>query len=188
MNPGDNTGDTWNGIDISDLTRYFPRAQFMSFPPELRTRIHNSKTTTTKRSASQVDVSDMQSVVSDVSDLRSRLAEIHAVMQASRDNEPPSDVSTNESCSFGRPGQPPYKNTKGKWLSYGSSSSSTDSVYDSDYSDDDRFYTAGSQGDDTCGDPFAPSDHFFDTAEYHKNGNTHVLTSPQYCLSLSGQT
>ena len=42
-NLGGNTGDTWNGINISDLTCYFPRAQFMSFPPELRTRIHNSK-------------------------------------------------------------------------------------------------------------------------------------------------
>ena len=70
--------------------------------------------TTTKQSASQVDVSDMQSFVSDVSDLRSGLAEIWAVMQASRDNEPPSDVSTNASCLFGRPGQPPHKETKEK--------------------------------------------------------------------------
>ena len=85
----------------------------MSFPPKLRTRIHNSKMTTTKQSASQVDVSDMQSVVSDVSDLCYGMAEIRAVMQASRDNEPPSDVSTNASSSFGRPGQPPHKNTKG---------------------------------------------------------------------------
>ena len=114
MNLGGNNGDTWNGIDISDLTRYYPRAQFMSFPPELRTRIHKSKVTKTKQLASKVDVSDMQSVVSDVSDLRSGLAEIRAVMQASRDNEPPSDFSTNASCSFGRPGQPPYKKTKGK--------------------------------------------------------------------------
>ena len=86
----------------------------MSFPPELRTRIQNSKITTTKRSDIQVDVSDMQSVVSDVSDLRSGMAEIQAVMQASCDNEPPSDVSTNASCSFVHPGQPPYKNTKVK--------------------------------------------------------------------------
>ena len=60
----------------------------MSFLPELR-------------SASQVDVSDMQLVVSDVSDLRSGMDEIRAVMQASCDNEPPSDVSTNASSSFG---------------------------------------------------------------------------------------
>ena len=40
-NMGGNTGDTWNGINILDLTRYFPRAQFMSFPQELRTNIHN---------------------------------------------------------------------------------------------------------------------------------------------------
>ena len=73
----------------------------MSFPPELRTRIHNSKMTTTKRSASKVDVSDMQSVVSDVSDIRSGLAEVQAVIQEARDNEPLSDVSTNASCSFG---------------------------------------------------------------------------------------
>ena len=32
-NLGGNTGDTWNGIDISDLTCYLPKAQFMSFPP-----------------------------------------------------------------------------------------------------------------------------------------------------------
>ena len=72
--------------------------------------------TTTKRLARQVDVSDMQSFVSDVSDLCSELAEIQAVMQASCDNEPPSDVSANASISFGCPGQPPYKNTKGKLL------------------------------------------------------------------------
>ena len=113
-NLGGNTGDTWNGINISDQTRYFPRAQFMSFPPKLRTRIHNSKTTATKRSAGQVDVSDMQLVVSDVSDLGSGLAEVRAVMQASHNNEPPPDVYTNSSSSFGRPGQPPHKNTKGE--------------------------------------------------------------------------
>ena len=114
VNLGDNTGNTWNGIDISDLTRYFPRAQFISFPPELRTRIHNSKMTTTKRSASQVDVSDMQSVVSDVSDLCSGLADIWVVIQASCNNDPLSDVSTKASCSFVRPGQPPYKKSKRK--------------------------------------------------------------------------
>ena len=130
----------------------------------------------------------MQLVVSDVSYLRSGLAEIQAVMQTSRDNEPPSDISTNASCSFGRTGQLLYKKTKGKWLSDGSSSSSADSVYDSDYSDYDSFYTEGSKGDDTCGDPFAPRDHFFDIAEYHKNGNTPLLPSPQYRLSLLVQT
>ena len=86
----------------------------MSFPPELRTRIHNSKMSTTKQLDSQVDVSDMQLVVSDVSDLCSGMAEIREEMQASRNNEPPSDVSTNASSSFGRPGQPPHKKTKGK--------------------------------------------------------------------------
>ena len=86
----------------------------MFFPPELRARIHNSKMTTTKRSASQVDISDMKLVVSDVSDLHLGLAEIRAVMHTSRDNDPPSDVSTNASSLFGLPGQPPYKNTKGK--------------------------------------------------------------------------
>ena len=110
-NLGGNTGDTRNGINISDLTRYFPRAQFMYFPLELRTRFRNSKMTTSKRLASQVDVSDMKSVVSDVSDLRSGLAEIRAVMQASRDNEPPSNVSTNASSLLGRPGHPPHKKT-----------------------------------------------------------------------------
>ena len=113
-NLGGNTGNTRNGIYISDLTRYFPRAQFISFTPELRTRIHHSKMTTTKRLASQVDVSDMQLGFSDVSDLRSGLAETRAVMQASRNNEPPPHVCTNASSSFGRSGQPPYKKTKGK--------------------------------------------------------------------------
>ena len=70
--------------------------------------------TITKRSASQVDVSDMQFVVLDFSDLRSGLAEIRAAIQASRDNEPLSDVSTKASCLFDRPGQPPYKKTKVK--------------------------------------------------------------------------
>ena len=93
-NLGGNTGNTWNRIDVSDLTRYFPRAQFMSFPPELRTSINNSKMTITKRSASQVDVSDMQLVVLDFSDLRSGLAEIRAAIQASRDYEPLYNVST----------------------------------------------------------------------------------------------
>ena len=54
--------------------------------------------------------------------------------------------------------------------------------------DDNIFYTAESQVDDTCGDPFAPSDHFFDTAEYQDIGNTPVLPSSQNQLSLSGQT
>ena len=113
-NLGGNTGNTWNGINILDLTRYFRRAQFMYFPPELIKRIHNSKMTATKRSAGQVDVSDTQPVVSDASDFRYGLAEVREVMQASRDNEPPSDVSTNASSSFGRPGQPPHKETKEK--------------------------------------------------------------------------
>ena len=38
------------------------------------------------------------------------------------------------------------------------------------------------------GTPLHQSDHFFDTAEYHKNGNTPVLPSPQYWLILSVQT
>ena len=97
-------------------------------------------------------------------------------------------METSDEGSLGRPVQPPYKKTKGKLLSDGPPSSSADSVYDSDYLDDDIFYTAGSQGDNTCGDPFAPSDHFFDTTKYHKNGNTPVLPSPRYWLSLSGQT
>ena len=119
----------------------------------------------------------MQSVVSDVSDIHSGRADIQAVMQASRNNEPPSDVFTNASCLFSHPVQTSYKNTKGEQLSDGSSSSSSaDSVYDSNYSDDDSFYTVGYQGDNICGYPFAPSDHFFDTAKYHKNGNTSVLT------------
>ena len=107
--------------------------------------------TATKQFVGQVDVSDMQLVVSDVSDLCSGMAEVWAVIQASHTNDPLSNVSTNASSSFGRSGHPPHKNTKGKLLSDGSSSSfSAYSVYDSDYSDDNSFYTAGSQEDDTC--------------------------------------
>jgi hypothetical protein len=107
---GGNPGDVWNGTDISDLTKYFPKPVFNSFPPGLKTKIHHAKNgggtpAGGKRNIHAVEIDDMKSQVSSMAD---ELAQVRAVMQASRDN-----LDTESAAStFGRPGLPPHKKSK----------------------------------------------------------------------------
>jgi hypothetical protein len=109
---GGNPGDVWNGTDISDLTKYFPKPVFNSFPSSLKTKIHHAKNGTGdapggKRAIHAVEIDDMKSQVSSMAD---ELAQVRAVMQASRDNQDADAASA--ASAFGRPGQPPHKKRK----------------------------------------------------------------------------
>jgi hypothetical protein len=144
-----------------DLTKYFPKPVFNSFPPSLKTKIHHAKNggdTGGKRNIHAVKIDDMRSQVSSMAD---ELAQVRAVMQASHDNQ--ETETTSAASAFGRPGQPPHKKPKAPraphWLIEIPSYSTPDS-------DDDSFHTANSDEYTECGNPFHPSDHFFDALEY----------------------
>jgi hypothetical protein len=113
---GGNPGDKWNGHDISDLTIYFPKNVFTSFPVGLKTKIHHAKNSGSsggpgKRNINVVQMDDMRS---QVSTLQEELVQVRAVMQASRDNDSSSGELQSASSAFGRPGQPPNKKSKGR--------------------------------------------------------------------------
>jgi len=60
--PGNNTGPRmYNGIDISDLTRYFPPAEWYKLTPELQTQARDLKAKK-KRSVAEVNVVQDQSL------------------------------------------------------------------------------------------------------------------------------
>lgn len=99
--PGGNPGDTWQGTDISDLTKTYPKNIFKSFPGWLKAKISKAKKgiTFTRQTAS---------VDTDLASVRTEVAALRAVMQASVANAqtatvltpppqnlvPPSDAST----------------------------------------------------------------------------------------------
>jgi hypothetical protein len=119
---GGNSGNRWNGHDISDLTIYFPGNVFSSFPQALKSKIHHAKQASRgndgdnsgeKRNISFVEYDDMRS---QVSTMHEELSQVRAVMQASRDNGNTSttgESAVSAASAFGRPGLPPaYKKKK----------------------------------------------------------------------------
>ena len=111
-NLGGNPGDTWNGHDISDLTKYFARETFNSFPSGLKTKIHHAKNSREGGGKRNINVVEMDDMRSQVSTLQEELVQVRAVMQASRDNDSSSGEMQSAASAFGRPGQPPNKKNK----------------------------------------------------------------------------
>jgi hypothetical protein len=102
------------------LTRYFPGNIFSSFPQALKAKIHDVKaagrngqqgggSAGAKRHINVVEMDDMKSTVST---LRDEMAQVRAVMQASRDNEGGSQADEPAASAFGRPGLPPHHKKK----------------------------------------------------------------------------
>jgi hypothetical protein len=115
---GGNPGDTWNGHDISGLTKFFPGNVFQAFPQALKSKIHTAKQAN-RGGGSQhggnhhIDVVEMNDTSTQVSTMADEMTEVRAVMQASRDNENTSTAGASAASAFGRPGFPPaYKKQK----------------------------------------------------------------------------
>jgi hypothetical protein len=99
------------------LTRYFPGNIFSSFPQALKATIHDAKRSGNQGGGSaggkrHINVVEMDDMKSTVSTLRDEMAQVRAVMQASRDNEGGSQAEDSAASAFGRPGLPPHHKKK----------------------------------------------------------------------------
>ena len=102
---GGNPGDTWNGVDISDLTAHYPPNIFRKFPTWLKTKIFEAKRKQdNNRNVNQVEVvNDMRSVISE---LRTEVASLRdgqarGFMAANTDSQLAEDFPSAASA-FGR--------------------------------------------------------------------------------------
>ena len=78
--PGGKPGDTWNNIDISDLKKSYPPNVFNNFPAWLKVKISKAKSGTDfNRFINSTSTSNND----DISTVRSEIAQLRAIMQAS---------------------------------------------------------------------------------------------------------
>ena len=109
---GGRPGDTWNGVDISNLSKHFPGHQFAKFPWKLKQKIYAAKNNVNKkRSINEISTDDNSSTASTLTE--AEVAQFRAVMQASRDNVQPQNSQANPQATldaasaFGRNSFPP---------------------------------------------------------------------------------
>jgi hypothetical protein len=114
------TQDTFGTVTASLIWPVTFRQHIFFFPQALKAKIHDAKAT--GRSGQQeggsiggkqhINVVEMDNMKSTVSALSDEMAQVQAVMQASRDNEGDSQAEESAASAFGWPGLPPHHKKK----------------------------------------------------------------------------